>query len=89
MSWYNEVSIKAEWDEFASLVLPGGEKEYSEIQIREMRRAFYSGFTAMIHLLVRAGEDDMMGEDETCALVNRLFEECQRFCLDMIREEGQ
>jgi hypothetical protein len=75
-------SVAESWNQFAQLVFRPGT---SEIQIREMRRAYYAGFhTALLTLLhgVSEGEEPT---DNDVAYLNSLHNECEQFAEEIKR----
>jgi hypothetical protein len=75
-------SIADKWNQFAQLVFRPGT---SEIQIRDMRRAYYIGFhTALLTLLHGVSEGDEP-TDSDVAYLSQLHEECERFAADIKR----
>ena len=75
-------SVATSWNQFAQLVFRPGT---SEIQIREMRRAYYAGFhTALLTLLhsVSAGDEPT---DTDVSYLDGLHKECERFAEEIKR----
>ena len=69
-------TIAERWRFFAGMCLPVGA---SEIQAREMRRAYYAGFfdalQANIEMAAESGPDDKLGVQ----MIQSLHDECRRF----------
>jgi hypothetical protein len=75
-------SVEASWNQFAQLVFRPGTPE---IQIREMRRAFYAGFhTALLNILHGVSDGDDVAETDV-AYLDGLHKECERFADEIKR----
>jgi hypothetical protein len=75
-------SVADQWNQFAQLVFRLGT---SEMQIREMRRAYYAGFhTALLSLLHGVSEGDEPTASDI-AYLDSLHQECERFAKDIKR----
>lgn len=71
-----QTTIKKEWEEFAGIMFPGA--TVSTVQFTEMRKAFYAGFTCLLLICMRLGDDEV-SEEEGCELLSALEVECRAF----------
>ncbi len=72
-------TIQEQWSTFLAQVVP---KDAADIQINEMRLAFYAGVTAMMHI-----EDVISNEkvsvNAAIAILEGVHDECHRFVSDV------
>ena len=68
-------TISAQWEALSATVMPKG---VSLEQMQEMRRLFYAGALAMLHLQLVIGEDSF-SEDAAIAVIEGWHEECRLF----------
>lgn len=71
--------VQVMWERFEALVLTG---EYSQIQRREMRRAFFAGVYGMLDLSRDAAQ---LPELEAVARLESIEAECVDFCQEITR----
>ena len=74
-------TVKEQWDSFRTLVIP---TNAPEIQVTEMRRAFYAGVEAMLRIQWEVG-DDAVSEDAGVAILEGIHDECRRFAAEVAR----
>lgn len=72
-------TIASEWDKFTALVMP---PDASQIQRKEMRRAFYAGVESALRMQWDAAEETT-SEAQAMALFTAWHEEAQRFGADI------
>ncbi|MBZ0086495.1 MAG: hypothetical protein K8F33_00100 [Thermomonas sp.] len=72
-------TVQEQWDGFRKLVVP---KDAPEVQVTEMRRAFYAGVEAMLRIQWAIG-DDAVSEDAGVAILEGVHDECRRFAEDV------
>jgi hypothetical protein len=69
-------SIEEEWNDFTSKVFDGTQ---SEIQVVEMKRAFFAGATALMCNVIDIGEDDSMSEEDSVKYLESVNNELGKF----------
>jgi len=72
-------TIQSQWEAFCVLCMP---KDAPQIQMQEMKRAFYAGAEGMIRLLHTTGE---ASEDGGVMMIEGWHEECRQFALQVVR----
>lgn len=65
-----------QWDEFSGKVLP---KPCSEIQKREMRRAFYAGAQSILFRVIQSFAPETEPTEEDLQIMEDLHDELQNF----------
>lgn len=70
-------TIDAQWRTFERLVMP---EEASDLQRREMRRAFYAGFESALMMNLRVAAES---EDAGVAMLEGLHQEARMFARDV------
>lgn len=68
-------TIQEKWELFHSRVIP---ITAPDVQVREMRRAFYSGVEAMLQIQWEIGGPDI-SESAGIAMIEGIHDECRRF----------
>lgn len=68
-------SVKEKWESYRREVLP---KDAGPSQVRECRRAFYAGFSAMLHVAASLGGDDVT-QEQGIQTLDALLVECEEF----------
>jgi len=74
-------TVQEQWESFSKLVVP---KDAPEIQVTEMRRAFYAGVEAMLRIQWAIG-DAAVSEDGAMAILEGVHDECQRFASEVVK----
>jgi hypothetical protein len=80
-------SIDHEWLSFVSLVFGRGPKP-SDVQLSEMKKAFFAGAWSMFCAFERVGEPDISEEESERFLLDRK-QECIAFKNEMMREYAE
>ena len=68
-------TIQSNWEDFRKKVVP---QNASNIQIAEMRKAFYAGAYAAISIMVKIGAEDV-SEEAGVEILETLKNECELF----------
>ncbi len=77
-------TVEELWKKFETHLIP---PDAPEIQHREMKVAFYGGFTSAFQLLVDGiGSNDDVSEEEGAAIMGELQEECNQFWNEKMME---
>jgi hypothetical protein len=69
-------TIQQQWNDFSVDVIPEG---MSTLQVQALRKAFYAGAGAALHVLARIGADDTMSDDASIAILDGLQDECLQY----------
>lgn len=78
-------TIAEQWEDFAREVLPD---DVSEVQLREMRRAFYAGSLSSLSSLYLLHNLAGMSEAAAVGILAGLHEECLLFGLQVANGEA-
>lgn len=73
-------TVQEQWQIFSALVVP---KDAPEVQITEMRRAFYAGVEAMLRIQWAIG--GIENEEAAVAMLEGVHDECRRFSVEIAR----
>jgi len=79
------MTVAERWDRFVLLVLP---PSAPLIQRREMRRAFYAGFSEALAAGIEMAEESGPDDDLGATMMRRLHNECEQFALDVAAGEA-
>jgi hypothetical protein len=74
-------TLQSQWEEFERLILPKG-GEFSEVQRKEMKRAFYCGAQSVLVLMFNMS-DGSIGEDAAVLMIEQWHDECRQFGKDV------
>ena len=76
--------VQQQWQEFLKAVDPRG--RFPDRQRREMRKAFLSGFYAMLVTCIQISEIE--SDDEGVQTLENIRQECERLIRDMISADS-
>ncbi len=76
----SKATVASTWNRFAQLVL---KLDTSEIQIREMKRAYYVGFHTALLTLLHGLDEDKEPTEADVEYLDSLHKECLRFANDI------
>lgn len=74
-------TVQEQWESFHAIVVP---KDAPEVQVTEMRRAFYAGVEAMLRIQWAIG-DAAISEDGAMAILEGVHDECHRFAAEVAK----
>jgi hypothetical protein len=80
----SDETIRKAWESFERDVVPA---DAGFTQRREMKRSFYAGAHAMLHMVVHVGDDDVT-EDNGVEVIKRLMNESDAFAF-LVRKGQQ
>lgn len=78
--------IKNQWDVFKKEVMP---KNASEIQVNEMKKAFYCGVLSSVFILEEIGANDKITLEEGVDIIESINKECHEFILSLKNIKGE
>jgi len=74
-------TVQEQWGSFSKIAIP---KDAPDVQVTEMRRAFYAGVESMLRIQLAIGDAEI-SEDDAMAMLEGVYDECRRFAAEVAR----